>query len=414
MATPILITPGSRFTCVPCGFCCGYWDIHIDQQRKDSLESKDWVGTLSQKQGHQSLFRVLGQSDVMLLQRQHGSCSFLDNRMLCSIHATDGFNAKPLVCQQYPNIYFETPRGVEVFLDYSCPEVIRNTGEPVICETVEKTLPQEYVHKITPCLPLNSKTTLDWEGYLRLEKAFSEVLGKPLTYEEKILSLDQLTRELGQKLQTQTSAQGKDVEEALTQIDAGSPSDSCSKIRQFPSNPSKRDLYLAILVQWVEATFSSEVNGVAMGAGKVLRNILKQWKEIGEHTFSVFKFRLNYKQMRDVNFYIESVALRDPLDRYLEYQIKSLVGTGKIPFTRRLAIIATNFALVKWFSRAYAASNGRSQVSLEDVVFAIKVVEKFLSNRLFNKLNEQSGFLSGYINFLFENPALPSTMLSTP
>ena len=99
-----------------------------------------------------------------------------------------------------------------------------------------------------------------------------------------------------------------------------------------------------------------------------------------------------------VNFDTEAAALRDPLDRYLNYQIKTLVGTGKIPISRRLGIIATNFALVRWFSRAHAASRGRPQVSLEDIVFGIKVVEKFLSNRLFNKLSEQKSFLSNYIN----------------
>src|SRR5436309_753968 len=134
MSVPILIDPGERFTCVPCGFCCGFWDIHIDPQRKESLTQKDWVRSLSQDledRRHQSLFKILGQGDQWLIQRRGGSCSFLDERLLCSIHAAEGFDAKPLVCQQYPNIYYRTPRGIEVFLDHSCPEVVRNTGETV-------------------------------------------------------------------------------------------------------------------------------------------------------------------------------------------------------------------------------------------------------------------------------------------
>jgi hypothetical protein len=82
-----------------------------------------------------------------------------------------------------------------------------------------------------------------------------------------------------------------------------------------------------------------------------------------------------------------------------------------VTIQRRLAIVATNFALVKWLSKAHTAMNGRSGVTIDDLVFGIKVVEKFLSNRLFNKLEQQTGFLASYIKLLFNNPGLPSTML---
>jgi len=414
MSTPILVSPGTRFTCVPCGFCCGFWDIHIDRTRKSSLEQKDWVGPLSsqlQERKHQSLFRILGQGEQSLIQREHGTCSFMDERMLCSIHATEGFDAKPVVCQQYPNIYYETPRGIEVFLDYSCPEVIRNTGEAVTSETVSKTLHGEYVQKVGSTFPLNARKALDWDEYLRLEEAFLRVLGGPMGCEEKILHLDQLTKELGQRLENDPAPSRNSVSAALAEIEAADMVRLSKQVRQLPSNRSKRDLYLAILVQWVESTFSEEVNGTAMGSGRVIGNILKQWRGIGDHTFEVFKFRVDYKQMARIGFYEESAALSELLDRYLHYQVRTMVGTAKIPITRRLGIIATNFALLKWFSRAHAASSGRDQVSPDDIVFGIKVVEKFLSNRLFNKLSEQKNFLSNYINFLFDNPSLPGTML---
>jgi hypothetical protein len=44
--------------------------------------------------------------------------------------------------------------------------------------------------------------------------------------------------------------------------------------------------------------------------------------------------------------------------------------------------------------------------------FGIKVVEKFLSNRLFNKLEKEKGLLASYVGKLFDNPTLPVTMLS--
>jgi len=413
--TPILIDAGTRFTCEPCGFCCSFWDTHIDQKRKERLDEKDWVKKLSQNpqaSSHQSMFKILGQSDQALIHREGGACGFLNGDLLCSIHSIEGFDAKPLVCQQYPNIYYETPRGLEVFLDYSCPEVIRGVGEAVTPEGVAETLRQASVQKVDSSIPLNPKTNLDWGGYARLEQAFLGILGASLHYEEKILQLNQLASALGERLKDQPSAQSNEVDEALATIRIMGMNDTLKGDR--PANSSRGNLYLAILVQWVESTFSREAVNTTMNSIKVLGNILRQWKGVGEYTFNVFKFRVNYAQARRVTFNFDSVALRDPLDRYLYHQIRTLVGTGTIPIARRLTIIATNFALVKWFGRAYAASNGRSEVNLEDVVFAIKIVEKFLSNRLFNKLAVQRGMLSNYLNLLFDTPTLAATMLSQP
>src|SRR5206468_9763707 len=93
MPTPILIEPGSRFQCVPdCGFCCGFWDISIDKQRKDALLRKDWVQEMAralEARKHQPLFKIIGQDEI--IQRQNGTCSFINERKLCSIHAVEGY-----------------------------------------------------------------------------------------------------------------------------------------------------------------------------------------------------------------------------------------------------------------------------------------------------------------------------------
>ena len=53
-----------------------------------------------------------------------------------------GYEAKPVACQQYPFIYYKTPRGLEVFLDHSCPEVIQNNGEVVTAEEIQNRISQ--------------------------------------------------------------------------------------------------------------------------------------------------------------------------------------------------------------------------------------------------------------------------------
>ena len=416
MSTPILIEPGTRFTCDPCGFCCGFWDIHVDRQRKETLRHKDWVNKRAQelrKAQGEDFFKIVDQGGLSIIQRAKGTCSFLNEQLLCSIHSIDGFDAKPLVCQQFPNIYYRTPRGIEVYLDYSCPEVIRSNGELITAETVSQTISKEFVQEIGSTFSLDASTRVDWEGYTELERTFLEVLQKPAPWEERLLLLDEILKALRRSLtRTTETSNATDVRRALESINRAELDSLVAKARSSTSGTSKRDLYVAILVQWVESTFSGEVGPRPLGAGKVITNVLKQWKGIGYNEFKVFGFRVDYSQVGTVGFDPKVDEFRDPVDRYLRYLIKSLVATQAMTLQKRMAIIATNFALVKWLSRAHASSSSRRHVILDDVVFAIKMVEKFLSYRLFNRLESKKNFLSNFVGLLFDNPALPATMLA--
>jgi Fe-S-cluster containining protein len=416
MSTPILIEPGTRFTCDPCGFCCGFWDIHVDRQRRETLRHKDWVNKRAQelrKAQGEDFFKIVDQGGLSIIQRAKGTCSFLNEQLLCSIHSIDGFDAKPLVCQQFPNIYYRTPRGIEVYLDYSCPEVIRSNGELITAETVSQTISKEFVQEIGSTFSLDASTRVDWEGYTELERTFLEVLQKLAPWEEQLLLLDEILKALRRSLtRTTETSNATDVRRALESINRAELDSLVAKARSSTSGTSKRDLYVAILVQWVESTFSGEVGPRPLGAGKVITNVLKQWKGIGYNEFKVFGFRVDYSQVGTVGFDPKVDEFRDPVDRYLRYLIKSLVATQAMTLQKRMAIIATNFALVKWLSRAHASSSSRRHVILDDVVFAIKMVEKFLSYRLFNRLESKKNFLSNFVGLLFDNPALPATMLA--
>lgn len=89
-----------------------------------------------------------------------------------------------------------------------------------------------------------------------------------------------------------------------------------------------------------------------------------------------------------------------------------MVGSGDVPIIKQICVIAVNYAMIKWFSCVYAALNNRNIIMCADVVFGIKVVEKVIVPRLFNKLLKQQDFLSKTIKLLFENPSLIRTMLS--
>lgn len=416
MTDAIYIEPGARYQCVPdCGFCCGFWNIPIDLTRKDRLLEKAWVRKIDQdlgkRKGH-GVFKIIGQKDHAVIERQQGVCSFINERKFCSIHALEGYEAKPVACQQFPFIYYHTPRGLEVFLDHSCPEIIQNLGELVSREEVQSRMGfQEHVINISLPIPLTSAINLEWENFLALEKALLNVLQKTYSFEEKIHCLQLIVSETSKKLSSDSSniATADAIQAALCR----DPAPFLTEIATLPSSRSKRDLYLAILIQLVESVYSGEVGVKRLGMFGLLNKIVRQWKRAGQNDFHVFGFHVNYSDINQIAYQVEKEPCKGILDRYLVHLVRRLVGTGKIPIMKRISIIATNFAMVQWFSRAFAASKQRTNVTKEDLVFAIKVVEKFLGNSLFNKIAKERNFLSNYVNFLYDNPQLPRTMLSS-
>ncbi|MEW5978888.1 MAG: YkgJ family cysteine cluster protein [Acidobacteriota bacterium] len=410
----ILIEPGTRFTCDPCGFCCNFWDIHIDGARREYLLQKEWVQQKSkdvdEKQRH-SLFRIVGQDDSAVIQRTAGFCSFLNEEKLCSIHSTEGMHAKPQVCLQYPNVYYRTPRGLEVYLDFSCPEVVKNRGELVTSEAVAATLAREHVFQVNSRVRLNSFTTLEWEGYEALEQTLLHILSKPWPHRQRILGIYQVCQELGENLKSDPHSTNQKVGEALGNLRSRDDASFATLLQGLNGDRAKRDLYVAIFLHWVESTYGAQIRDSSTGSLSLLSDVLRQWKGWGKKTFLVLKIEASFRKVDPVSFDSSNPEVGQILDRYLRYLVKTLPGTGEIPIAKRIAIIAINYALVEWLSKAHAAANGATFTAPESVVFGIQNVEKFLSNRLFNRLIEQKNFVANFIQTLLEMPTLPRVLL---
>jgi hypothetical protein len=183
-------------------------------------------------------------------------------------------------------------------------------------------------------------------------------------------------------------------------------------VKKVGGSASKRDLYLAILIQLVEATYSRRLRDDGTAPGPMFLRILKHWKGLGAESFEVFKLRVNHAQLKTMTLDASSPEFREMIGRYLRYLVRSLLNTGRMPILKRLAIVSANYAVVDWLAKAHAAQRGSNQAGLDDLVYGIQIVEKFMSNRLFNELASQSNFLAKLIHSMFDNPALPAVMLA--
>jgi len=416
MENQILIESGSRFQCVPdCGFCCGFWNIHIDQERKENLMRRPWVRDIARELEEtkgKDLFKIIGQETVDVIQRQGGICSFINERQYCKIHALEGFEAKPIPCQQFPFIYYKTPRGIEVLLDFSCPEVIRNAGEHVTKNMIQDRLEREEIIDVKGNIPISNRLTLDWDGYQHLEAALLQIASIKAGLSEKILAMESLVIELDDQLGKFVSANKGELMNLLRNHEANQFQSHFSGVCPPDTTKSKRDLYVAIFNHLVEAAYWNELKPRRLSFLDMLQRIIRNWRGIGVATFEVFKITVDYRKAERVTFDLQDPSLEEILNRYLHYLVRRLMGTSTNPIKKRIAIMATNFAQVDWFAKAHAASQQREMASVEDLTYGIKIVEKFFGLSVFNKVAKRKDFLSRYINFLYENPGITRTMLA--
>src|SRR5262245_49123757 len=263
-------------------------------------------------------------------------------------------DAKPLSCQQYPYIYYKTPRGVEVLLDHSCPEVIKNLGDPVKVEDVEQKLSSQFVLTVPETLPLTLKINLAWDDYLKLEETLLGILQLDLPLRSQVLCLHQLVAELGRHLEACGSLASPTVEPSLERIDDEKIQEVLGIIRKLKGSASRRDLYLAILLQLVEATYSRKLHDDGSASAPIFLRILKQWRGVGTETFEVFKLRVDHTRLKTVSWDENLPEFSEVIGRYLHYLVRSLLNTGRQPIMKRLAIVSANYALVDWLARAHA------------------------------------------------------------
>jgi len=70
--------------------------VHLTRHDRDRLDEQDWTGRLDIP----AYVRLGG--DYVLNHAADGACVFLGDDNLCRIHATLGYDAKPLACRLYP------------------------------------------------------------------------------------------------------------------------------------------------------------------------------------------------------------------------------------------------------------------------------------------------------------------------
>lgn len=111
--------------------CCRNWEIKLDRQHFDLLNS-----VMSKNNPEKSMFEqyihlnensITSDHDYAFIRMgMNGYCAMLDDKGLCSIHVKHGVSVLGDVCAMYPRVISRCGNTLELSGALSCPEVVRN------------------------------------------------------------------------------------------------------------------------------------------------------------------------------------------------------------------------------------------------------------------------------------------------
>lgn len=199
MAQQLHLPVGINYECTSCGKCCGGWAVPMTEVDYDRISEVNWAEANPIYKGR-TLFRELKKHEAAGTPYSHKivaegpACPFLvDN--LCFIHAKNGSEFKPTICQLFPYCFSETPSGVYATVSFVSVGVLYNSGKPLAeqQETLErkwsefKKLYPDYQPDWT-----HTKLAVDqpitWNEYLQHESKLLECLNdSSRSIEERLL-----------------------------------------------------------------------------------------------------------------------------------------------------------------------------------------------------------------------------------
>ncbi|HKQ49072.1 MAG TPA: YkgJ family cysteine cluster protein [Phycisphaerae bacterium] len=170
MQLPLLQT-NDRFSCGSCTHCCDQpWRTMIEADKAKALHAHDF-SKYPQLAGRQFYSPAAdGRDGFYDLAKGEGTrCLFLDADGLCIIHKELGAEAKPAMCRQFPFLPSRTWTDDRLAMNFGCPSVQANQGEPLTRQSADiaSILPaSSKPHKGAGAgIPFDTASTLTHEEY---------------------------------------------------------------------------------------------------------------------------------------------------------------------------------------------------------------------------------------------------------
>lgn len=175
----LFFLPDQNYDCVQCGRSCSGWRVHVDPVTEERIAGSPVVLRIIEERGKTQPIEVDPADGSKILPRKaDGTCVYLNEDRLCSIHAELGYQDKPVGCRQFPFQFTLTPDGVYVGISFSCTAAQQNVGRPLpaheedLRELLGLFRPAGWEGNLKLCGV--SQAELDWPTYLEVEKLVAE------------------------------------------------------------------------------------------------------------------------------------------------------------------------------------------------------------------------------------------------
>lgn len=369
-----------NWSCHNCGGCCRQHAIYLTAAEEQRIVEQNWTELPDWPQDR-SLFVADGPGGrKRLATREDGACVFLDERGLCRIHGKFGEPAKPLACRIYPYAFHPLGDGLTVSLRFSCPSVVKNLGRPVSAQAADL---QELARLV---LPINYKGTeppelirgqaVRWADFIDCVDALDAMLdvdGVSLVMRLRrilawatLLEKAPLAHLTGEKLTAMIELLYAECEHTVKDEPLGVPSSLGQRLFRLAAGQYARHDTLATKPTW-GMRWNFFWSGIRFARGKGLTPS-------------------PHRALRPVPFekLSESFGGLTPemealLTRYLRVKVQGLHLCGRAAYGESLIDGMRTMVLVVsvtlWIARWVAASQDRSQWTVDDLIEAITIVD---------------------------------------
>lgn len=404
-ALNIIIPENFYYSCLPnCAVCCKDWSIDIDEETYKNLSKVEWE-KISEKFSGKKKF--IEENNKKYFELVENKCIFLDDDKYCLIHKKLGFDAKTSTCKIYPFKFIKTADGIIARLSFVCPSIIKNTGVPLENQAAEiekiAALKPEQMRQINETVAINEDFKISWTDYKKLENFIFDLLKTGDNYESSLKSAAKFLRIVLEGLQKK-----EEISMILEKIDKKNlfvRTDTFGGKKENNDIVSKKQrLYYALFVGY-------EFVGRAKGSVfKKYSNLLKLIIKKGTLDLNGKKFDVS--RVYQTHFNIENKENMKLVKKYIEHLIFTKWHLLPADFSTPnvisgYSLILVIYALVKWFSMAFAVLRGTSVVELCDVENAVSIVDLnyaghitketlFLNSPVFSKI---CNFLISQNNF---------------
>jgi lysine-N-methylase len=383
---PLELPTIQNWSCHNCGGCCKQHAIEITKEEFDRIARQGWRGQPGFEPG-QPIFAwhsgMPWNPRYRLANRDDGACVFLDEKGLCRIHSRFGEAAKPLACRVYPYAFHPAGKTVSVSLRFSCPSVVANQGQRLVdsqkdLRQIERLVVPDSADQ-TPCPPLNSQETLDWNDTLIFVDALDETFasGRGLFLHKLMWALFWVNFVNQSKFD---KIRGDRIVEYMDIIINAAFDEIPTDLGSLPPPSSIGRMHFRLLAgQYARKDTSVEARAGMRGRMRLLRSA---WK--------LFRGKGLVPQLQSQFQEVPFATLEEPfgslpngaeelLTRYFRVKIQGLHFFGPayydIPFAEGFQSLALIVPSIFWIARWIAASAGRHSLLLEDLQHAIAIAD---------------------------------------